>query len=500
MEYQNNAAGVTTITGLDDYLITGTLDQHGPMNGVLVNGTRYAYYAKYADIANGTDYETGQGTWSGDNTLSRDTITTSSNAGNSVNWGSGQKAIYIVADAELSTDMEQMVEGATKKILTVSERSSIATMKSKVDLITITQAADLDQMVIDIGGALMDSEVTSLTGVKTLVIPDNTAVTAHGKDIVGAAAAANSRAVIGLGNSSTLNIGTTSGTVAAGDDARFGSVDIDDLTPATSIDGTEILPAQQGASPVSVTTQQVAGTPLTVRRSHNLTKYRGFSNLSSVGPSTIGVHKAILGAEQIIPYLTSGGAVSSAVGTTLAPSIALSTDTNSNGAAAILHADYPASLYFGGEKTFDMRMRIQPGILPTGPENYTLQVGYTNGALTDFAAVTDTGIYIELASGSPNWFLCVKAGANLTRIDSGVAAVANTAVTLRIAHDQAQAKSRFWIDGIEQASILDSTRVLPDFTLLGMMAGIWKSAGTTARSAILYGYYYDNQSAAMPWF
>lgn len=499
MNYQDNAAGVSSITGLDDYVITGTLNQYGPMNGVLVNGQSYAYYAKYANVEDGTDYETGQGVWSGGNTLSRDNITTSSNAGNSVNWGAGQKAIFIVADAELSTDMEQMVEGATKKILTVAERSNIATMKSKVDLITVTQAADLDQMVIDIGGALMDSEVTSLTGVKTLVIPDNTAVTAHGKDIVGAAAAANSRAVIGLGNSSTLNIGTTSGTVAAGDDARFGSVDIDDLTPATSIDGTEILPAQQGASPVSVTTQQVAGTPLTVRRSHNLTKYRGFSNLSGVGPNTTGVHKAILGAEPIVPYLTNGGTVISAVGTTFAPSISLSTDTNSNGAAAILHADYPASLYFG-EKTFDMRMRIQPGILPTGPENYTLQVGYTNGALTDFAAVTDTGIYIELASGSPNWFLCVKAGANLTRIDSGVAAVANTAVTLRIAHDHAQAKSRFWIDGIEQASILDSTRVLPDFTLLGMMAGIWKSAGTTSRSAILYGYYYDNQSVAMPWF
>ena len=153
MEYQDNAAGVTTITGLDDYLITGTLDQYGPMNGVLVNGTRYAYYAKYADITNGTDYETGQGTWSGGNTLSRDAITTSSNAGNSVNWGAGQKAIFIVADAELSTDMEQMVEGATKKILTVAERTNIAASKTKTDLITVTQAVDLDTMEAQINAA-----------------------------------------------------------------------------------------------------------------------------------------------------------------------------------------------------------------------------------------------------------------------------------------------------------------------------------------------------------
>lgn len=154
MNYQDNAAGVSSITGLDDYVITGTLDQYGPMNGVLVNGQSYAYYAKYANVEDGTDYETGQGVWSGGNTLSRDNITTSSNAGNSVNWGSGQKAIFIVADAELSTDMEQMVEGATKKILTVAERSNIATMKSKVDLITITQAANIDTMQAQINAAV----------------------------------------------------------------------------------------------------------------------------------------------------------------------------------------------------------------------------------------------------------------------------------------------------------------------------------------------------------
>ena len=41
-----------------------------------------------------------------------------------------------------------------------------------------------------------------------------------------AADAANLRADLGLGNSATRNVGTTAGTVAAGDDSRFGAVQV----------------------------------------------------------------------------------------------------------------------------------------------------------------------------------------------------------------------------------------------------------------------------------
>ncbi len=347
--------------------------------------------------------------------------------------------------------------------------------------------------------ALMDSEIASLSGIKTVVLPDNTTITSHGKDLIGAVAAANSRAVLGLGNSSILDIGTTNGTVAAGDDARFGSVDIGDLDAASTPDGAELLPASQASNPVSVTVQQIAGNPTTLARGHNGLRKKGYSHFASIGPGTTGTHNALLGNELMVSYIYNGGSVASSVGSTFSPSIALATGTTTNGAAVVLQSDYPASLYYG-DLNFDMRMSLQLPALPDSGQNFTFHVGFTNGALTDFAAITDKGIYFELTDASPNWFLCVKNGAPVTKVDSGVAAVAATKVTLRVAHDQALAKSRFWINGVEQSSILDSTRAIDAFTLLGMMAGIWKTAGTTARSAILFAYAYECSTTAIPGF
>lgn len=48
--------------------------------------------------------------------------------------------------------------------------------------------------------------------------------TAAGRALLDDAAASDQRTTLGLGNSSTLNVGTTSGTVAAGDDSRWQSI------------------------------------------------------------------------------------------------------------------------------------------------------------------------------------------------------------------------------------------------------------------------------------
>lgn len=152
-EYLNNAAGVTTTTGASTsgLVISNSIDQYGPIIGAAVNGATYPYYIKYVDVADGVDYETGQATWdSGTNTLTSTGVTTSSNAGLAVNWGPGQKAVFITADAALSTDMEQMVNGSTKFYLTSTQAANIAASKTKTDLITVTQAVNLDTMESDI--------------------------------------------------------------------------------------------------------------------------------------------------------------------------------------------------------------------------------------------------------------------------------------------------------------------------------------------------------------
>lgn len=149
--YIDNAVGASSSTGLDPYLISGSVDQYGPMIGVLTNGSSYCYRAVYVDPTVGGDYETGVGVWnSGTNTLSRATINTSSNSDAAVNWGAGEKVIYIVADSQLMTDMEQMVNGATKFYLTGTQASNIAASKTKTDLITVTVPANLDTMQSDI--------------------------------------------------------------------------------------------------------------------------------------------------------------------------------------------------------------------------------------------------------------------------------------------------------------------------------------------------------------
>lgn len=168
--YIDNAVGASSSTGLDPYLISGSVDQYGPMIGVLTNGASYCYRAVYVDPTVGSDYETGVGVWnSGTNTLSRATVKTSSNSNAAVNWGAGDKVIYIVEDSELQTDMEQMVNGTTKFYLTDTQASNIAASKTKTDLLTVTVPANLDTMQSDIaafsGGMTYRGNWDASTGV-----------------------------------------------------------------------------------------------------------------------------------------------------------------------------------------------------------------------------------------------------------------------------------------------------------------------------------------------
>jgi len=477
MEYQNNAAGVTTITGLDDYLITGTLDQHGPMNGVLVNGTRYAYYAKYADIANGTDYETGQGTWSGDNTLSRDTITTSSNAGNSVNWGSGQKAIYIVADAELSTDMEQMVEGVTKKILTVSERSAIAASKTKTDLITVTQAVDLDQMETDISGALMESEVTSVSGIKTMVVPDSTTIGGFAKTLLDDADASAARTTLGV----TANVTGT---------------EVSSLSAATQFTGTENVAMLQAGVGRKATPDDFSGTAVVGLFNHSRTQARFATDFFGgvFGDSYTGTKTPIPGEHCVVTCSGTGARAAqnaSLFGELRYGVLSLFSGTTSSGIAA-LNALFGTLIANSGGNYVDGRMVLKLSSTPTVGEDYSAVFGFA----TTMSALPTTGIFFLASSASPNWRAIVTNAGTATNVDTGIA-LTNTYKTLRVNINAGVLT--FYIDGVSVA-----TPALTNYPSVGSqllpIAGIYKTAGATERvlhlDAMTLSYRNDNSSGA----
>jgi len=85
----------TTTTG------TGTLTLAGAATGfqsfAAIGNGNTTYYT----ITDGTDWEIGIGTYTASGTtLSRDTILSSSNSGSAVNWGAGEKRVFVTYPAE----------------------------------------------------------------------------------------------------------------------------------------------------------------------------------------------------------------------------------------------------------------------------------------------------------------------------------------------------------------------------------------------------------------
>jgi hypothetical protein len=434
----DNIAGYTLTVGTADFVITDSIAQYDPIVDNLDDGDERNYKAQFIDASMSTDYETGRGTWNATaGTISRDTIKTSSNNGAIVNFGAGPKVVFIVSDYESLTDMNNMVdsaEGAGSLKMTTAERTNIA---------------------------------------------------------------ANVALLATRGDAFTYDIGTTAATIAAGDDARFGEVDIADLTPATSIDGTELVPADQGGDGVSITAQQVQGNPYSMAKSLAFDRFRGYSGCERMraGYSSTTDDTLIDGN----PFtLYRGGVAAGASNGVLSfftPAVVLTTGTDANGYAVAAHTDYPY-LFVAASSEFDQSWIFVIPTLPTnGVQDFTVQVGFIAG----FPALATQGIYFELTGASGNWFVCVKNGSGTTRTDTGVAATTGS-TALRVVYSAADAESQYWINGTATAPITNATRVTSEFQLLGMVCGLRKTAGTTARTLAFSNHQYDNAKIAIPYF
>lgn len=81
----------TATTGTGSYVLDGAATGFQSFTDALADGDT-TYYA----VEDGTYWETGLGTWTeATATLARTTIYESSNSGNAVDWGAGDKNIFI---------------------------------------------------------------------------------------------------------------------------------------------------------------------------------------------------------------------------------------------------------------------------------------------------------------------------------------------------------------------------------------------------------------------
>lgn len=93
----------TTTTG------TGTVTLAGASSGYQSFATIGDGNQTYYVITDNTDWEVGIGTYTlSGTTLSRDTILSSTNSNNAVNWGAGDKDVFVTYPAEKSVDKARM--------------------------------------------------------------------------------------------------------------------------------------------------------------------------------------------------------------------------------------------------------------------------------------------------------------------------------------------------------------------------------------------------------
>jgi len=130
----------------------------------------------------------------GDGSVTFD-ATGGSGAVDSVNWQTGVVVL----------DQDDIWDGTTYKQYSQTEKTKLSWIEDNADVTDTTNVTS--------AGALMDSEVTSLSGIKSLTVPDNTTISTFWASLVDDASAGDARTTLGLWTSATVNTWTTNGTI-----------------------------------------------------------------------------------------------------------------------------------------------------------------------------------------------------------------------------------------------------------------------------------------------
>jgi len=309
-----------------------------------------------------------------------------------------------------------------------------------------------------------------------------------------------------------IDVTITPDMIVADDDPRLDTVPTPDMDAATTVDGTELIPADQAGDGVSLTVQQIAGNPIRAQLGHGKTINKSFSNFTklnkgfSVGDGSVGV---AAGLEPFLCY--ASGAGSGCLNLQVffnVTAMSLNTGTTTTGRVCLEHLEYPIT-YDPVTYDRDYRQNILTGVMPVAGNEATWQFGFNNVAPEIATLGTGLGVFFELKATDTNWqaaFISASAGAaNYRRVDTGVAAVTGTSYVFRVhlrSHptDSAERKADFYINGDLVASIPNvetGVAAIPTSTKLSMVAVAQKTAGTTGSSCIVTEHYSEIERPAL---
>jgi hypothetical protein len=95
----------TVTTGTGDITLAGAVSNFQAFSDVFsVGDTTF-----YSIVSDENGWETGTGTYSGVNTLSRTNVLESSNSGNKVSFAAGEKSVFVTYPASKSVTIDQSI-------------------------------------------------------------------------------------------------------------------------------------------------------------------------------------------------------------------------------------------------------------------------------------------------------------------------------------------------------------------------------------------------------
>lgn len=193
--YADRVQETFSTTGVGPVSLAGAIAGYQPFSAVMANaGT--CYYC----MTDGTNWEIGLGTYAtSGNTLTRTTVTASSNAGAAVNWSAGTKSVWLDLAASAIANFTTPPAATAGSLGLVQPDGAIITVSGGA--ITVAKASSSAFGVVEVDGSTIQassgviSVPTATGGSLGLVRPDGTSVTISGGVLSAGSALATPEAV-----------------------------------------------------------------------------------------------------------------------------------------------------------------------------------------------------------------------------------------------------------------------------------------------------------------